>query len=178
MAQYNVAWPDAEFHEILPGLYQGGHLWKENVLQGRDSRNSSVSTDPSWDYVVSAYHSAHEASWPQCDQRLVLFNDTQDELPDEIWDKIRSAVDRVVERWRLGQKVLVRCQAGYNRSGMIMSLVLMRLGFTAEAAIAILRVRRGKDVLTNHVFERYVREREEEYLDMDAIDLTTQRVSS
>jgi len=168
---YNVSWPSAEYHEILPNLYQGGHLWRVQ-LGGRDSRNSTVASDPTWDYVVSAYHSDHEASWPQCDHRLVLFNDTEDGLEDQTWVKIKSAVDQIVDRWRMGQKVLVRCQAGYNRSGMIMSLVLMRLGFTAEKAIHQVRFRRGKDVLTNSAFERYVRLLEGEYLDEEAFPQT------
>lgn len=164
---YEVEWPDAEYHEILPRLFLGGHLWAERALT-KDSRHSSVSTDPSWDYVVSAYASKAPASWPQCDQRLVLFEDTEDGLGDETWGRIRSVVDQIVLRWRQGQKVLVRCQAGYNRSGMIMSLVLMRLGMTADKAIHQARWRRGRDVLVNRVFEGYVRAREDEYHDEEA----------
>jgi hypothetical protein len=160
---YTVRWPDAENHEILPNLFIGGHQWAENVLQARDSRHSKVSSDPSWDYVVSAYVTDSEASWPQCDHRLVLFGDTEKGLSEETWGKIRSAVDAVVSRWKSGQKVLVRCQSGYNRSGLLMALALMRLGYTAEAAISLVRERRGQDVLINSVFERYVYEREDEY---------------
>lgn len=135
---YQVEWPNAEYHEILPNLFLGGHLWQVG-LGDRDARHSTVFGDSSWDYVVSAYVSQAEASWPQCDQRLVLFADTEEGLEEETWVKIRSAVDQIVLRWRQGQKVLVRCQAGYNRSGMIMSLVLMRLGMTADKAIHQLR---------------------------------------
>lgn len=159
---YSVQWPKAEYHEILPNLYIGGHLWEEDG-RAKDSRHSSVSGDLSWDYVVSAYMSEFETSWPQCDQRLVLFPDTEEGLDDETWARIKSAVDEVVSRWRQGQKVLIRCQAGYNRSGMMMSLVLMRLGYTADKAVHHVRWRRGRSVLVNPVFESYVHEREDEY---------------
>lgn len=157
---------------MLPGLFQGGHQWAENGLQARDSRHSSISGDLSWDYVVSAYITDWETSWPQCDHRLVLFADTQKGLDEETWRKIRSAADAVVSRWLSGQKVLIRCQSGYNRSGLLMVLVLMRLGLTAERAIELVRKRRGNDVLINPIFERYVYDREEEYRDltMDVVD--------
>lgn len=164
---YEVEWPNAEYHEIIPRLFIGGHLWHENGIT-RGGKHSTIFSDQSWDYVVSAYVTEDEASWPQCDQRLVLFADTESGLGDETWLKIGSVVDQIVSRWRQGQKVLIRCQAGYNRSGMIMSLVLMRLGMPADKAIYQLRWRRGRDVLTNRVFEKYVREREESYLDESA----------
>lgn len=156
---YNVDYPDAEYHQILPNLYMGGHLWKEDGRY-RDGRYSSISGDPSWDYVVSAHIERHEQTYPQCDMRLVIFDDTENGLDEQTWVRISSAVDEVVSRWKQNQKILVRCQAGYNRSGMLMSLVLMRLGYTADGAIDLIRQRRGKDVLVNQAFERYVRERE------------------
>lgn len=157
---YNVGYPNAEFHEILPNLYLGGHLWVEDG-RIRDGRHSSVSDDSSWDYVISAYiEGFHEKTLPRCDMRLVLFDDTEKGLEEETWAMISSAVDEAVARWKQSQKILVRCQAGYNRSGLLMSLILMRLGYTADGAIELVRKHRGKDVLVNKSFERYVRERE------------------
>lgn len=161
---YNVDWPDAEFHEVLPGLYLGGHLWEEGGIS-RHGKNSSVSADKTWDYVVSCCLDKvyWEKTLPQCDMRLVLFEDTEKGLDNDTWVKIWSVVNEVTFRWWSGEKVLVRCQAGYNRSGLLMSLILMRLGYTAEDAIKLCREKRGGDVLINPVFERYVYEREEEY---------------
>lgn len=167
---YNVEWPNAEYHEILPNLYLGGHLWEDEGFKV-DARDSDIANDPSWNYVVSAFMDFSAQSkmcLPRCDMRLVLFDDTESGLSDDIWGMIKSAVDEVVSRWRAGQKVLIRCQAGYNRSGLLMALVLMRLGLDADRAIRHLRWLRGKDVLVNQTFEGYVREREQEYLDEDA----------
>lgn len=162
---YTVDWPDAEYHEILPNLYLGGHLWRDG-LRDQWGKHSTISKDESWDYVVSAYFDTkNDSSWPLCDHRLVPFSDTEQGLSDLTWSQIKSAVDAVVRRWLLGEKVLVRCQAGFNRSGLMMSLILMRLGFTADVAINRVRRKRSPCVLVNKVFESYVREREEEYRD-------------
>lgn len=165
---YQVDWPDAEYHEILPNLFQGGHAWREGT-RTMQAYHSTVSKDETWDYVVSAYVTSDEESWPRCDQRLVLFGDTEKGLDEKTWDRIKSVSKEIVDRWRSGQKVLVRCQAGYNRSGLIMALVLMRLGYTADEAIHKIRWRRGRHALINRVFERYVHEREEEYRDPEAV---------
>ena len=159
---YNVAYPDSEYHEILPKLFLGGHVWQENG-RIRDGRNSSVSADKTLDYVVSAYIDIFNETYPRCDTRLVIFDDTENGLTEDTWEQISSAVEEVVARWKQGQKILVRCQAGYNRSGLLMSLILMRLGYTADGAIELIRKLRGKDVLVNKAFENYVHEREDEY---------------
>ncbi|HEY7821189.1 MAG TPA: dual specificity protein phosphatase family protein, partial [Acidimicrobiia bacterium] len=52
--------------------------------------------------------------------------------------------------------VLIRCQAGVNRSGLVSALVLMLDGYRAEEAIALLRQRRSPVVLSNRHFERWL----------------------
>ncbi len=44
--------------------------------------------------------------------------------------------------WQGGEKVLIRCQAGANRSGLITAIVLMTDGMSAEVAIAKIRAKR------------------------------------
>lgn len=169
---YSVDWPNAEYHEILPNLYLGGHTWMEGG-RVKSGKHSKMSEDSTWDYVISAWFDGHHPqTFPLCDTRFVIFNDTERGLADHIWDRIRFAVDQAVWRWQQGQKVLIRCQAGYNRSGLMMCLALMRLGFTAEHAINQVRKRRGPDVLINPVFERYVYDHEEDYLDPTAFAAT------
>lgn len=163
---YNVKYPDAEAHEVLPRLYLGGHLWADEYGRVKAAKHSSVSEDLSWDYVVSCYLDNTfnaEKAIPQCDMRFVLFDDTRKGLSDDTWRKINLAVDEIATRWLRGEKILVRCQAGYNRSGLMMCLVLMRLGYTAKQAVDLARKGRGSDVLVNQVFESYVHDREQEY---------------
>lgn len=111
-----------------------------------------------WDYVVSAHETGHPRAIPRCDTRLVFFKDTEDELEADVWARINSAVRSITKRYLDGEKILVRCQIGYNRSGLIMSMVLVNLGFTASEAIDLLRIKRSEYVLVNPVFEGYIRE--------------------
>ena len=74
-----------------------------------------------------------------------------------------QAIERAValarhahRRWRDGARVLIRCQAGVNRSGLVMALTLMNHGLAADDAIALIRRRRGTAVLSNRHFERWL----------------------
>jgi protein-tyrosine phosphatase len=45
-----------------------------------------------------------------------------------------------------------------NRSGLIMALVLIREGYTAEDAINLIRANRSKHALFNGRFEKWLKE--------------------
>jgi protein-tyrosine phosphatase len=47
-----------------------------------------------------------------------------------------------------------RCQAGVNRSGLVMALTLMRHGLSATDAISVIRERCGPAALSNRHFVR------------------------
>lgn len=51
-----------------------------------------------------------------------------------------------------GHNVLVQCDSGCNRSGLVCALAMRRLGVRAKEAVAQLRHRRSPDVLSNKVF--------------------------
>lgn len=52
--------------------------------------------------------------------------------------------------------VLVHCQQGWNRSGLITALALIRDGMEPKAAIALMREKRSAEVLCNAVFEAWL----------------------
>jgi protein-tyrosine phosphatase len=52
---------------------------------------------------------------------------------------------------------LVHCQAGLNRSGVVVAYALMLNGMSAAEAIARIRERRSPAVLCNPQFERWLR---------------------
>ena len=52
---------------------------------------------------------------------------------------------------------LVHCQAGLNRSSLIVGRTLMFTGFTADEAIATIRNKRSSACLCNPAFEEYLR---------------------
>lgn len=71
-------------------------------------------------------------------------------------EAVETAVDWVMGRLDAGCNVLVHCQAGLNRSGMVAARVLTRMGFTPSEAVAQLRAKRSPAVLCNQAFEDYV----------------------
>lgn len=71
-------------------------------------------------------------------------------------DLVEGAVDWVLHRMSRGCNVLVHCQAGLNRSGMVGARVLVELGHEPRDAINLLRAKRSPVVLCNEDFEQYV----------------------
>ncbi|MEU7697565.1 dual specificity protein phosphatase family protein [Streptomyces sp. NPDC039028] len=55
-----------------------------------------------------------------------------------------------------GRTVLVRCNAGYNRSGLVIAQTLIELGRDSTAAIDLVRQRRSPSALNNRLFEEYL----------------------
>ncbi len=60
------------------------------------------------------------------------------------------------EEWVSEARVLPRYQMGYNRSSFILCQVLMRDGYTAKEAIALMREKRSPWVPCNAEFEDYL----------------------
>lgn len=88
--------------------------------------------------------------------------DLRDAFPDSIEqpvpaDVIEALVDRA-EAMMADGPILICCTAGINRSPLVAARILMRHGHTADAAIALLRERRGDIVLCNPTFESWLRE--------------------
>jgi len=55
-------------------------------------------------------------------------------------------------RWLSGDRVLVRCQAGLNRSGLVTALILMSTGLDAGTAIEEIRKKRAEVALFNNEY--------------------------
>lgn len=74
---------------------------------------------------------------------------------DERTRALRSA--RFVARSVLGgDRVLVTCAMGWNRSGLVSGLALRALGARPADAVTLVRKARGPNALGNAVFERFV----------------------
>jgi protein-tyrosine phosphatase len=65
--------------------------------------------------------------------------------------------------WKDGKRVLIRCQAGWNRSGLLMALVLIRDGHTASEAIDLIREKRSRHALSNFTFANWLLETNVEF---------------
>lgn len=92
--------------------------------------------------------------------------DSTEYVAVEMYDTDRSPVDvesveeisnRAITALGDGGNVLIKCQAGINRSNLVTARVLMKgLDMSAREAIALLRVKRSPLVLANNVFENWL----------------------
>lgn len=144
-------WPAYAPDEILPGLWQGGT--EDDEVVGRRAIATRYDRCQPFDLVVTLYADAMPAAWGVEELRFGF--------PDS--DLTARSVDRAValaryahQRWSEGARVLIRCQAGVNRSGLVMALTLMHDGLSAGEAIALIRSRRSPAVLSNRHFVRWL----------------------
>ena len=153
-------WPEYAPDEVLPRLFQGGTHDDEVVGQpappdhyGQLHRGSAAREHP-FDLVVTLYADAQPAPWGVREYRYGFVDGplaTQDAR--QVIELARLAY----AAWAGGERVLVRCQAGVNRSGLVTTLILMLAGYQAGEAIALLRSRRSPMVLCNEDFESWLR---------------------
>jgi len=148
---YTIDYPKELWSEVLPGLWQGG-TDDDDVF---DQLAKPMITKKDFDLVITAYASANPVDWFVKELRFGFYDsDMQDFDPNELKPIVRMAH----EDWKRGQRVLIRCQAGMNRSGLIMALVLIREGYTADEAINLIRTKRSKHALFNGRFEKWLKE--------------------
>ncbi len=121
--------------EVLPGLWQGGC-------------KNGVRLPDDFDLVISLYPWEKYAVGPTT---RVIEQRAYDghEVPD-----VTDVVTIAHAAWAVrGEKVLIHCQAGLNRSGLVAGQVLIRDGHAPADAIALLRAKRSPVVLCNEQFE-------------------------
>lgn len=135
--------------EVLPRLWQGG-------TADDDVRRQFVKprvTIKDFDTVITLYASANPVDWFVREIRYGVWDhDMEDFDAEELFDLVRVAHTD----WKRGKRVLIRCQAGWNRSGLVMALVLMREGLPAAEAIDLIREQRSPHALCNRHFERWL----------------------
>lgn len=104
-------------------------------------------------YIVSLY------VW----EKYTINHKVRGELYIRMYDDPNQATDQIddiaqqVNKWRKRGNVLVHCQAGLNRSSLVVAKALMLEGFTADEAIKLIRDKRSPACLCNAGFERYLR---------------------
>lgn len=156
--RYDVHYPVDLWNEILPGLTLGGTDDADVVHEGAAvSRfdHKAFITPEHFDTVVTMYAFARPVDWFVKELRFGVYDsDMKDFQTDELHDIVVAAH----RDWKKGKRVLVRCQAGINRSGLVMALMLIRDGYSAEDAITLMRNRRGQAVLTNTHFENWLKQ--------------------
>jgi protein-tyrosine phosphatase len=151
-----VSWsqqPADLIDEVLPGLFQGGtpdEDWRpRHEREARPQPIRDLDLEDRFDAVVTLFRRAQPWGLAAAELRYGL----PDAAPSE------AALRRVVQaarwahaEWKAGGTVLIRCQAGLNRSGLVTALVLMLDGADAAAAITTVRAARADVALSNTHF--------------------------
>jgi protein-tyrosine phosphatase len=132
---------------IAPNLYQGGT--DDLDVIHLPVTNNRPRTDLPFDAIVTMYAWARPADWNVQEFRYGV----PDSLMSDIdLNRFRQAVEFGYARWKSGDRVLIRCQAGLNRSGLVLALILIKDGLTSDRAISLIRKGRGDDALCNSHF--------------------------
>jgi len=158
--RYEVNYPVDLWNEILPGLFLGGtddaDVVFEEAVGSRFDHKPFITTEH-FDTVVTMYAFAKPVDWFVKELRFGVYDSN---MKDFQTDELQDIVAAAHRDWKKGKRVLVRCQAGINRSGLVMALMLIREGYAAEDAIDLMRKMRGEAVLTNKHFESWLRQLE------------------
>ena len=138
--------------EVAPGLWQGGTDSADTIHEKRYGARAFI-TDEDFDLVVTMYASAQPVDgWV----KEIRFGIYDSDMTDFDVEDLRDLVVVAHSNWKRGKRVLVRCQAGLNRSGIVTALVLIRDGLSAEEAIALVKDNRGSAALTNDHFNEWL----------------------
>ena len=143
--------PKELYTEILPGLWMGGTDDEDTTDIAKEL--PKLTHEIPFDAVVTLFAWAHPMPWGIEELRWG-FADADMSYVDE--KRLHRVADWAHQRWQSGDRTLIRCQAGMNRSGLITALVLMRANHSAADAIKLLREKRSEVVLFNEHFVDYL----------------------
>jgi protein-tyrosine phosphatase len=136
---------------IAPNLFQGGTDDLDVIHLAQTNNRPRI--DLPFDAIVTMYAWARPADWNIQEFRYGVPDAS---IKDIDLDRLRQAVEFGYDRWKQGDRVLVRCQAGLNRSGLVTALMMIKDGLTPIEAINCIRESRGPDALFNENFHAWL----------------------
>ena len=136
--------PTSLYSEIAPNLFMGGTADEDVIHQA--APYNKVRTDLPFDAIITMYAWANPADWKIQEFRYGIYDSDISQID---LDRLKQAVEFGYNRWLSGDRVLVRCQAGLNRSGLVTALIMMSTGLDAETAIEQIRKNRAEIALFN-----------------------------
>lgn len=145
-----VPWPTTLWDEIIPNLFQGG---TDRMHMGEVV---DVVVRNEFDAVFSFFWGNPKRYGPDPGVAQVHYQIPDGDLSDEELAHVKSLAKAVALSVQNGKRTLVRCQAGYNRSGLVTALALLDLGYDAPAAVELIRAKRSPNALFRLVFLRYI----------------------
>jgi protein-tyrosine phosphatase len=147
------SWDFPLWSEIIPNLWVGGTDDFDTIEDAVNLHNVREITKDQFDAVVTLYAWAQPVDWMVEELRFGFYDSGISHIDMEA---LGRAATFAVTQVNAGRKVLIRCQAGLNRSGITAALALIMLGNTPEEAISLLREKRSKYVLINKEFEQFL----------------------
>lgn len=138
------------YTEIIQNLFQGGIADQPPHVP----EEQTVSIPEGFDLVIWIPRAAPPA---YSGKVIAEFFDDIPELPD--MEIVKRFVDESIAALRAGGKVLVLCRMGHNRSSLVTSAILKRLGWSGDVIVDLIRGKRAPS-LSNAVFEAWVRSKE------------------
>lgn len=135
------------FSEILPNLYISGTL-DDDILENPLKHRELMQPAP-FDSCVTLYGHARPFGYFVREQRFGIMDS---EIDPKMIPEILQLADWLHSEWKLGKKVAAKCQQGWNRSGWIVALVLLKEGYSASEAISLIREKRSPHALSNPHF--------------------------
>lgn len=141
------------YSEILPGLFMGGTADDDVIDVAKPLRN--LNEVQPFDSVVTCYSWAQPMSWYVHENRWGFADGPLDE---KTFTKVDELATWLHSEWKLGRTCLARCQAGLNRSGILVARILMKDGYSADEAINLIRQKRSPHALFNQDFVRKLQE--------------------
>lgn len=122
-----------------------GGLWQGGCMDG-------VQLPDGFDFVLSLYPWEQYVLPEGCERKEVRMYDAL----DQTFDQVDELAQEVVGLLEAGKTVLIHCQAGLNRSGLLTARVLTMMGYAPAEAIGLLRRQRSPLVLCNESFENWI----------------------
>jgi hypothetical protein len=146
-----VPYPEQPADQITPGLWLGGHYCQQGTRVCRPGSR--------YDLIVSLHQSRRYDDYlPTNGARVIDYRIADAELQPRDHLGLEQLALKVAGAHVAGDRVLVRCRAGLNRSGLVLGIALRQLGWSADDAIDTMRARRSPHVLHNPTFEQHVRD--------------------
>ena len=167
--------PDADAHRLLSSDSGSGELWMGETPEMEDFRfvpqelrgmPSGFYTPERFDVRIDLYGSCAKAADGVDEFVYALWDSHINGWDAEAFGILGDAVAETVFWLDVGKRVVVNCQAGLNRSGLVSALALMEwAGLTADEAINLIHARRSPLCLVNASFVAFLKEKGQTFLD-------------
>ena len=158
--------PTSLYSEILENLFMGGT--DDNDVIHLPANPDTRRNDLPFDSIVTMYAWARPADWKVQEYRYGV---PDARISDMDLSRLRQTVNWGYKQWKKGDRVLVRCQAGLNRSGLVTALILIKNGMSPEDAIRTIRKNRADIALFNEHYVNWLMTSGEAFINQPSSEL-------